>query len=91
MELLALEKPCILIPIPWVSHNEQFENAEILKRAGLAEILEEKNVNQQTFIQTISNTIKNIKDYYIKETSYKSVLSNEAAELIAKEIINITL
>ena len=34
MELIALEKPCILIPIPWASHNEQYENALLIKNVG---------------------------------------------------------
>jgi UDP-N-acetylglucosamine--N-acetylmuramyl-(pentapeptide) pyrophosphoryl-undecaprenol N-acetylglucosamine transferase len=62
MELLALEKPCILIPIPWVSHNEQFENALILQKAGLAEILEEKDLNPETLVRIVTNSLKHIND-----------------------------
>lgn len=38
-ELLALGKMCILVPIPWVTHNEQFRNAQVLEKFGLARIL----------------------------------------------------
>ncbi|HPR92218.1 MAG TPA: glycosyltransferase, partial [Candidatus Dojkabacteria bacterium] len=33
--------PSILIPIPWVTHNEQQENAKILESVGLAKIIHE--------------------------------------------------
>lgn len=52
-ELLALKKSCILIPIPWVSHNEQFENAKLLVDAGLGQILPEKDLSPQNLVDSI--------------------------------------
>ena len=40
-EMGVLMIPSIFIPIPWVPHNEQYENAKILKDLGLAEIISE--------------------------------------------------
>lgn len=40
-ELGLLRIPSILIPIPWVTHNEQQENAKILESVGLAKIIHE--------------------------------------------------
>src|SRR3989344_4747327 len=37
-EIIALQKPAILIPIPWVSHNEQYENAKIIQENIQAEV-----------------------------------------------------
>lgn len=44
-EILALAKPAIFIPIPWVTHNEQYINAQVAQEAGLATILEEKQLS----------------------------------------------
>ena len=49
-ELLHFKKKAILIPIPWVSFNEQYLNAKILHNAGLGLILEEDNLNLDNFV-----------------------------------------
>lgn len=48
-ELLFFKKKAILIPIPWVSHNEQYLNAKLLLNSGLGLILEEENLNLDNF------------------------------------------
>lgn len=56
-ELLALKKRCLLIPIPWVSHNEQNENAKLLVDAGLGVILSEKDLSAQALVRTIKEML----------------------------------
>ncbi len=58
-ELLACGKPSILIPSPYVAENHQFHNAMTLKRIGAAEIIEEKDLNADSLIATVSNLIEN--------------------------------
>lgn len=58
-ELLACGKPSILIPSPYVAENHQFHNAMTLKRTGAAEIIEEKDLNDEKLIQVVSNLIEN--------------------------------
>jgi UDP-N-acetylglucosamine--N-acetylmuramyl-(pentapeptide) pyrophosphoryl-undecaprenol N-acetylglucosamine transferase len=53
-----LRIPSILIPIPWVTHNEQEKNALILKEAGLAEILNEGELTPEQLTVTISRFYK---------------------------------
>lgn len=84
-ELLALKKPCILIPIPWVSHNEQFKNAEFLKNVGLGYILEEKDLNSQNFISSIKHVLANLNNFYIKDENLKN-LRNDASDLIVEQL-----
>lgn len=59
-EYLVLGKMCILIPIPWASHNEQMKNAKLMKSTGLAEIIEEKDLNYKTLKDTITTAFKNL-------------------------------
>ncbi|MDY0096818.1 MAG: UDP-N-acetylglucosamine--N-acetylmuramyl-(pentapeptide) pyrophosphoryl-undecaprenol N-acetylglucosamine transferase [Candidatus Dojkabacteria bacterium] len=41
-EIGVLKKYALLIPIPWVTHNEQYLNAKVLEDIGSTNILEEK-------------------------------------------------
>ena len=87
-ELIALEKPCLLIPIPWVSHNEQNENARVLKNAGLAKILDEKDLNGETLLDAIRAQLQTLSNYTLKVPSYKDVVNKDAAKIIAQETLN---
>lgn len=53
-ELLALKKNSVLIPIPWVSHNEQMENAKMLASFNKAIILEEKDLNSKSLLEALN-------------------------------------
>lgn len=44
-EILAMGKMAIFIPIPWVTHNEQYLNAKVASDVGMALILEEARLN----------------------------------------------
>lgn len=50
LELAALLKPAIVIPIPG-SHQE--DNADVLKRAGAAVVLDQRRVSPQEFAATV--------------------------------------
>ncbi len=53
-EILALGKLAILMPIPWVSFNEQQRNAEMVVNTGLGHILIQKDtLSSETVFQTI--------------------------------------
>lgn len=58
-ELQACGKPSVLIPSPYVAENHQFFNAMTLKRAGSAQVLEEKDLSGKTLIDTVSHLIEN--------------------------------
>lgn len=57
-ELGFLGKKCVVIPIPWVSHNEQIQNAKILERNHLAVILPESDLTTQTLLSSIGSALK---------------------------------
>ncbi len=57
-ELGYLGKKCVLIPIPWVSHNEQYKNALVLQQAGMAIILTQDKLNDRSLIDTIEDAKK---------------------------------
>ncbi len=58
-ELQACRKPAILIPSPYVAENHQFHNAMTLKKAGGAEVLEEKDLTGESLIGLVERLINN--------------------------------
>ncbi len=88
-ELLALEKPALLIPIPWVSHNEQWENANMLKGYGLAEILEEKDLSEESLLTGVKKMLANLMTYKLKDEQARQLVNLNAGEIIADETFNL--
>jgi UDP-N-acetylglucosamine--N-acetylmuramyl-(pentapeptide) pyrophosphoryl-undecaprenol N-acetylglucosamine transferase len=58
-ELSYFGLPSILIPYPFAAENHQFFNAEIFARHGLAEVLEESRVNEDTLSSLIDQFLNN--------------------------------
>ncbi len=53
-EMGLMKIPSILIPIPWVTHNEQMKNAEILRDIGLARIIREGELTCDKLVMTVN-------------------------------------
>jgi len=83
-EMGVLQIPSIFIPIPWVTHNEQEENAKILEKLGLAEILNEGELTPETLVLRMRRFYKKEKNYNPSEI--KNVFIKNAQERILKEI-----
>lgn len=60
-ELVAMKRPCLLVPIPWSYKNEQVKNAEFAKSQKIAKIFSQDNENSGDFLKDISNLVKNQK------------------------------
>lgn len=81
-EILALGKPAILIPSPYVAENHQYHNALTLKKAGAAEIIEEKDLTKESLITVVENLINDN-----QKLSKMSISAKETAILDANERI----
>lgn len=88
-ELLVLEKPCILIPISWVSHNEQYRNAEMIKEHGLGEILDETTIIPLALLNKIKDMLTHIKEYKLKNRDIKKEVLKDSTKLIIDEIFRV--
>lgn len=80
-ELIILNKRNIVIPIPWVSHNEQLENAQLLRRFTATTILEEKSLSPETLL----TAIQDISQSKRKERSTLPIIK-DATQRIIKEL-----
>jgi len=55
-ELMVLRKKSVLIPISWVSHNEQLLNARLVAAQTGSTILEEKDLSSENLLKAIMET-----------------------------------
>lgn len=79
-ELIYLNKNSIVIPIPWVSHQEQLLNAKYAKSKINCDILEEKYLNPSTLENKINERIS------IKNSSQKNITTANSTEKIFREL-----
>lgn len=56
-ELEACGKPSVLIPSPYVAENHQYHNAMTLKRAGCAEVIEEKELSPESLTALVEQLL----------------------------------
>lgn len=82
-ELIVLEKPAILIPIPWSNKNEQEENGKLMVSLGLAKILSQDNLANIHLFDEIITFDRNLKKYRLNS---KSAVKINATETIVAEI-----
>lgn len=76
-ELMVLNKKSLLIPISWVSHNEQLLNAKLVSSKTNSLILEEKDLTPQNLLNRIKE-LENIK----KPKKPNNLKTNAASETI---------
>lgn len=79
-ELLALEKPMLLIPLSKkASRGDQIENAKVFVEKGYAEMLKEEDCTFEKFMQKLEKTQKNAQ---ILQKNMKKSAKNRATEQI---------
>jgi UDP-N-acetylglucosamine--N-acetylmuramyl-(pentapeptide) pyrophosphoryl-undecaprenol N-acetylglucosamine transferase len=88
-ELIALKKPALLIPIPWSSHNEQYKNAEMLKREGGADILEQTNLSSSTLYEYLTKMIGQAGKYKSSAEKNTKIIKLDALDIITREILKL--
>jgi UDP-N-acetylglucosamine--N-acetylmuramyl-(pentapeptide) pyrophosphoryl-undecaprenol N-acetylglucosamine transferase len=86
-ELGVLKKYAILIPIPWVTHNEQYLNAKVLEEIGTAKILEEKYLKDADLISEIEKFEKQIKLRDIDSNRLEDTFPINATSKILNDIL----
>lgn len=79
VELEAIGRGAVLIPSPHVAENHQYHNGMVLEKAGAGKVIEEKDLTDELFIETVSGLIsdkekleelgRNSSSLYIKDTN----------------------
>lgn len=86
-EIANLKKPSILIPLPVSSGSEQEKNAMLLKKAGLAEVINQHNLNVESVEKAIAKISKNYLKYERKGELFAQDLPGGASRKLAKYIL----
>lgn len=86
-EIIALSKPSILIPSPYVSNNHQFFNAQYLVEKKASILLEEKDLEYEHFKKLVGNLINDFDK--LKEIGENAGKLNNASclEVMIKKVI----
>lgn len=88
-ELAALGKPGILVPIPWVSHNEQYKNARILANLGMSKIIPENELTKEKALLEIEEMLQNLTLYKQQAEEARKLIRFDAAERMSDEILKL--
>jgi len=91
LELAALGKPAIIIPIPWATHNEQLKNAKFLTDKGLAEILPQAKLNGRTLVQKIQKMTTRLRDYEKAGEKIKKEINRQSSQSLVNALYGLLL
>ncbi|MCS6956782.1 MAG: UDP-N-acetylglucosamine--N-acetylmuramyl-(pentapeptide) pyrophosphoryl-undecaprenol N-acetylglucosamine transferase [Patescibacteria group bacterium] len=86
-ELIALEKPAVLIPLPWSAGKEQQRHAEIFVKSGCGEVFHQLESSDK-LLRIIDKMIKNISFYQNNFKNLKTIYHQDASKKIIKEIFS---
>ncbi len=85
-EIKAFGIPAILVPFAKATDNHQYINALELKNAGVAEILEEKNVDANVLYEKINTVIAHEEVLEVMKKNYEVIKANHSKEKIVEII-----
>lgn len=88
LELIALKKPAVLIPLPIARHDEQLKHAKLLEKAGAAVIYDQEKESHK-LLESIDHVAVN---YAAHEKSYDSLRAlhkKDAAQTIIKAVLSL--
>jgi uncharacterized protein (TIGR00661 family) len=78
-------KPLILVPTP--SHTEQLNNAKRAVQLGIAEMIEQKDLNKETLFETIQKMLGNTHFQEKVEQIQREVLKLNGVEVAVQTIM----
>ena len=81
-EITALGIPSILIPSPYVTHNHQYKNAEVLEKAKASFIIEEDKYEGSILVNKIDEILNNKELYLELKTNTSNLGEKESASKI---------
>ena len=85
-EICSVQKPSILLPLPWSSENHQYINAEYLKNRGAAEIIDSDVSNSMRLLELLINLESDHNRLHIMAYSASKVFPKFASKNIYKSI-----
>lgn len=82
-ELIAIQKPSLLIPLPWSGEGEQKQNAKFIESYGAAVVISQEELSGSFLLDQIQkifkskknivNNLKKLKNYFVPDAAQKIV------------------
>lgn len=88
-EILTLEKPAILIPLPWAGYQEQMKNAQLVRDCDLGVILEQESLTGEKLYSEVLLFSKNLSRFVTPRKKAKEIVKKNAAKLIADQVFEV--
>ncbi len=89
-ELATLSKVAILIPLPISAAGEQYENAQILKEAGSAVVLNQKDTTPEILVSTLGQLEANYQNFQDAAKVQSAKMPKDAAKKLAEAVFGYT-
>ncbi len=89
-ELIYLEKPCILIPLPHGQANEQLDNALFAQKLGLGQVLNQTELTSEMLYSQIVEFAAKLDKAIISARSFQKLINHDSAQKII-EIVKKTV
>jgi UDP-N-acetylglucosamine--N-acetylmuramyl-(pentapeptide) pyrophosphoryl-undecaprenol N-acetylglucosamine transferase len=86
LELIACNKPSILIPLPHGQKGEQAQNAQLIESLGLGIMIEQHNLTAAILLDAIREMMKGLEKYNIAQDIIEKYIFNDAAHRIVHEL-----
>ena len=85
-ELLQLKKPAILVPLPVSAGQEQEKNAQLLKKAGLVEVIDQKDLSFDKLEKAVAKISQNYQKYAKHAEIFAKDLPKDASLKLTKYV-----
>ena len=88
-ELVFLNLPCVVIPLPTSKDNHQFENAFFYNKIGCNWILNQNEINDKAVTNKLFNIIDNKDEFLVKKINMKNFSYQNTWNNINQKIISV--
>jgi UDP-N-acetylglucosamine--N-acetylmuramyl-(pentapeptide) pyrophosphoryl-undecaprenol N-acetylglucosamine transferase len=88
-ELVFLNVPSLVIPLPTSKDNHQFENAFFYNEMGCNWVLNQNEINDKTIMNKIVNIMDNKDEYLVKKMNMKNFSYQNTWNNINQKIISV--
>lgn len=88
-EITAIGVPSIMIPSPYVTHNHQEKNADVIEKNGATVVIKEKELTKDKLLTTIDSLISSDERLEKMKTCSKKMGVQDSATKIATIIENL--
>lgn len=78
-EILITARPAVIIPIPWVTYDEQTKNARSAEQAGIALVLTEDKLTPRSLLDAVYKLKTDWTEMIVKSDTHLTQLDSSAA------------